>query len=203
MEYGLLIILMYGAIHAFGPDHLSAIAITSVGKTKKEIFIISSLFALTHGIVLFLLAKVLYLVAGSFIIQYADVISWSILFLLGVNLIYIGMQDNLEFFIYKNKYNHKPERFTIISLGLLMGLGGLRGMLLTMGAISTTALGFDMIFAFVVGASIVFVAFGYFIYIFSNSAKKNMSVFKSLLIGIGVISILTVLYSFGGSYVGL
>lgn len=203
MEYGLFIVLMYGIIHAFGPDHLSAIALTSVGKSKKEVLIISSFFALSHGIVLFLLAKFLYLIAGSFILQYADMITWTILFILGLNLIYIGLQDNINLFEYENNIKKTKSRITIIVLGVLMGLGGLRGILVTLGAVSTTTLGFDMIIAFVFGTSIVFIGFGYLMFILNSSTKHNLRFFRKCLLAIGVISIVTVVYNFGGSYVSI
>ncbi|WP_256365632.1 hypothetical protein [Sulfurimonas sp. CVO] len=37
MEHlGLLLIFWYGVFHAFGPDHLTAIADFSIGKNKKR-----------------------------------------------------------------------------------------------------------------------------------------------------------------------
>ncbi|WP_277871741.1 hypothetical protein [Sulfurimonas xiamenensis] len=37
MEHlGLLLIFWYGVLHAFGPDHLTAIADFSIGKNKKR-----------------------------------------------------------------------------------------------------------------------------------------------------------------------
>ena len=44
MELSLLLILYYGILHALGPDHLSAIALFSIGKKKKETFMLSLLF---------------------------------------------------------------------------------------------------------------------------------------------------------------
>jgi ABC-type nickel/cobalt efflux system permease component RcnA len=50
MDYALLIILYYGILHALGPDHLSAIALFSIGKNKKETIMLSLLFAMGHGL---------------------------------------------------------------------------------------------------------------------------------------------------------
>jgi ABC-type nickel/cobalt efflux system permease component RcnA len=36
MELSLLVIFWYGILHAFGPDHLTAIADFSIGKNKKK-----------------------------------------------------------------------------------------------------------------------------------------------------------------------
>jgi len=56
---GFLIIFWYGILHAFGPDHLTAIADFSIGKDKKKTLMITTLFAIGHGIMLFIFAKVL------------------------------------------------------------------------------------------------------------------------------------------------
>ncbi|MFT5662159.1 MAG: nickel/cobalt exporter, partial [Sulfurimonas sp.] len=41
MELSLIIIFWYGIIHAFGPDHLSAIADFSVGKNQRKTLVIT------------------------------------------------------------------------------------------------------------------------------------------------------------------
>ena len=53
MEAGLLIIFWYGLLHAFGPDHLSAIADFSIGKSRQKTFFITLAFTIGHGIMLF------------------------------------------------------------------------------------------------------------------------------------------------------
>jgi hypothetical protein len=45
-------------------------------------------------------------------------------------------------------------------MGALMGMGGVRGMLVTLGAVESQSVNFSMVLAFVVGVSLVFVAFG-------------------------------------------
>ena len=59
MEIGLMIIFWYGILHAFGPDHLTAIADFSIGKEAKKTFAIVSAFAVGHGMMLFMFAKLL------------------------------------------------------------------------------------------------------------------------------------------------
>ena len=39
MALGLVIIFWYGILHAFGPDHLTAIADFSIGKEAKKTFL--------------------------------------------------------------------------------------------------------------------------------------------------------------------
>ncbi len=59
MELSLAIIFWYGVLHAFGPDHLTAIADFSIGKEKQKTLFITMLFAIGHGLSLFVFAKIL------------------------------------------------------------------------------------------------------------------------------------------------
>ena len=43
METALVLIFWYGILHAFGPDHLTAIADFSIGKNKRKTLLITSL----------------------------------------------------------------------------------------------------------------------------------------------------------------
>ena len=88
MEISLLVIFWYGILHAFGPDHLTAIADFSIGKNKRKTLLITSLFALGHGLSLFIFAKVL----ESFfiyenILAYGDLISATVIMAMGVYLL--------------------------------------------------------------------------------------------------------------------
>ena len=80
MELGILLIFWYGVLHAFGPDHLTAIADFSIGKSKKKTFLITSLFAIGHGVMLFIFAKILETTTISDeILGYGDVISSGVI----------------------------------------------------------------------------------------------------------------------------
>ena len=59
MEFGLLIIFYYGILHAFGPDHPTAIADFSIGKNRRKTLMITAGFAIAHGLSLFIFAKIL------------------------------------------------------------------------------------------------------------------------------------------------
>ncbi|WP_457597179.1 HoxN/HupN/NixA family nickel/cobalt transporter, partial [Hydrogenimonas sp.] len=59
MELSMLLIFWYGVLHAFGPDHLTAIADFSIGKDRKKTLLITFAFAVGHGISLFVFAKIL------------------------------------------------------------------------------------------------------------------------------------------------
>lgn len=203
MELGLLIIIFYGILHALGPDHLSALALTSVGKNKKEIFFISTLFALGHGVVLFVFVLLMSNLLVSTFIEYADFASWIILIFLGINLIYIGIKNDKELFVFKSNNNKQSNRMTIFILAVLMGLGGLRGMLITLSVISTTTLTFDLLASFVLGTCIVFFLFGYFMHLISDTVVKHHSAFRSVMVIVGLIAIVSVIQSIWGNHVNI
>ena len=81
MEHvALSLIFWYGILHAFGADHLTAIADFSIGKNKRKTILITSMFAVGHGISLFIFAKILetYKISDE-ILAYGDVISASVI----------------------------------------------------------------------------------------------------------------------------
>ena len=85
MEHiGVILIFWYGILHAFGPDHLTAIADFSIGKNKKKTMLITILFAIGHGSMLFVFAKILetYSISEN-LLEYGDIISSSVILMMG------------------------------------------------------------------------------------------------------------------------
>ncbi len=191
MEYGLLLIFWYGILHAFGPDHLTAIADFSIGKNKRRTLLITFLFALGHGATLFLFAKLLqmYDISDS-LLGYGDVISSSVILMIGFYLLFMVATDRIQLHkhiheghehihIWFGKEHSHDERdtFGALSIGILMGIGGVRGMLVTLGAIEAGSVGLEMVLVFTLGVSVVFMSFGAIIlYINSTllSTKENL-----------------------------
>ena len=92
MELSLLLVFWYGVLHAFGPDHLTAIADFSIGKNKQKTFMITALFAIGHGVSLFIFAKVLQSISISEeILAYGDVISAAVIIAMGLYLLVYGL----------------------------------------------------------------------------------------------------------------
>jgi len=175
MEMGYIIIFWYGVLHAFGPDHLTAIADFSIGKSMKKTILITVAFAFGHGMTLFLFAKLLeiYNLPES-ITAYGDVVSSSVIIAMGIYLLYMVVANK----IHLNKHHHNGEQHihiyfgkehshndTIAStsawtMGALMGMGGVRGMLVTLGMLQGQSIEFSMVLAFIAGVSLIFVSFG-------------------------------------------
>lgn len=202
MEYSLLIIFFYGILHALGPDHLSAITLFSIGKKKKTALLLSLLFAIGHGVTLFLLALLIESFVGDSLLQYGDIISSIVILLMGAYLVYLAVMNKIRINHHhhqKDNHNHNHthiyyegahmhDKGMLISLGLLMGAGGLRGMLITLSVVSHQAIGFEMILAFILGVSLVFLLFGYFIYLINSRLIHSVNTLRYALTSVGLLS---------------
>ena len=200
---GLLLIFWYGILHAFGPDHLTAIADFSIGKNKKKTMLITTLFAIGHGLTLFIFAKVLesYVISDE-LLAYGDIISSSVIILMGLYLLYMVYANkiNLKKHIHNNKEhihiyfgsehthntNDSKSAFTI---GALMGIGGVRGMLITLGVINGQSVDFTMVFAFTLGVMIIFVGFGMIISYINTNLLTNKKNIRGIFTIAGVVSL--------------
>jgi len=208
MEFSLLIIFYYGILHALGPDHLSAIALFSIGKKKKETFLLSILFATGHGLMLYLLALFVGQVANESILQYGDVISSGVILLMGLYLVYLAITnkiriDNHEHNTHKHTHiyyqnAHLHDKSMLVTLGVLMGVGGLRGMLVTLSIISHQSVGIEMILAFILGVSIVFILFGYLIYLINSNFIRSANALRYGILSVGLISVAIGTYNLAG-----
>jgi len=200
---GLLLIFWYGILHAFGPDHLTAIADFSIGKNKKKTMFITILFALGHGTMLFIFAKLLetYNISEE-ILGYGDIISASVILLMGTYLLYMVATDK----IHLKKHIHKEQEHTHIyfgsehnhsntdttsafTIGALMGIGGVRGMLITLGAIQGQAVDMSMVFAFTSGVMVIFVGFGAVILYINQNLLNNKQNIRTIFATAGVVSL--------------
>jgi len=205
MEYSLLIIFYYGILHALGPDHLSAIALFSIGKKRKQALLLSLLFAIGHGITLLLLAFIIEHFASDTLLQYGDIISSTVILLMGLYLVYLATTNKIRInnhhhhdsdnknshqhvhIYYENEHLH--DKSLLVSLGLLMGVGGLRGMLITLTVISNQTVGFEMVIAFILGISLVFLVFGYLIYLINARLIQSASTLRYAVTSVGLLSI--------------
>ncbi len=205
MELSLLIVFWYGILHAFGPDHLTAIADFSIGKNKKKTLLITILFAIGHGFSLFLFAKLLQSVQISEeILAYGDIISATVIIGMGLYLLFMVATNRIQL----KKHLHNGEEHTHIwfgkshshddtiaksssfTMGLLMGAGGVRGMLVTLGAVGSGNVDFTMVGAFTAGVMLVFIGFGLVLLYFNNHFLGSLSNVRRAFTVAGVVSLL-------------
>ena len=203
MEAGLILIFWYGILHAFGPDHLTAIADFSIGKNKRKTLLITLLFAIGHGLSLFIFAKLLQNTALSDeILGYGDVISASVIIAIGLYLLFMVFTDRIH--LRKHMHNEKEhihiwfgrshehsniDSTSSFSLGILMGAGGVRGMLVTLGAIQGGVVDFSMVGMFTLGVMLVFIAFGMLILYLNQNFLGDLQNVKRAFTAAGLISL--------------
>jgi len=205
MELSLLVIFWYGILHAFGPDHLTAIADFSIGKNKRKTLLITTLFAIGHGLSLFIFAKVVQSVAISKeILAYGDVISATVIIAMGLYLLFMVLADRIQ--LHKHMHDgeehihiwfgrsHEHNDDTVaktssLTLGLLMGAGGVRGMLITLGAVQGGMVDFTMVTAFTLGVMLVFGAFGLVMLYVNQNFLGNLTNVRRAFTAAGMISL--------------
>ena len=203
MEVGLFIIFWYGILHAFGPDHLTVIADFSIGKNVKKTAMITLLFALGHGLTLFFFASILQsFPAIEAFTDYGDLISASVIILMGCYLLYIVLTDRILLnkhlhdgkehvhISFTRKHSHRfSEMMPVLSLGVLMGVGGVRGMLVTLGLVNHQEVTLSLIAVFALGVMVVFLCFGFFILYLNRYLLNSLTNIKRVFSMLGLISI--------------
>ncbi|MRI83666.1 MAG: hypothetical protein C6I00_04525 [Nitratiruptor sp.] len=177
-EFPFLLLFWYGVLHAFGPDHLMAIADFSIGKDRLKTMAITLAFALGHGVSLFLFAKLL----NSFpltprLLVWGDIISAIAIGAIGLFLLFMALTNRINVGWHEHggkrhihiwfgrEHDHEKGELggplaSALTLGTLMGIGGVRGMLVTLSAITHNAVNFWMVISFTLGVMVVFLLFG-------------------------------------------
>lgn len=204
MELGLALIFWYGVLHAFGPDHLTAIADFSIGKSKRKTMMITTLFAIGHGLTLFVFAKILesYVISEE-ILGYGDTISSLVILGMGLYLLYMVGSDKIQlkkhihddgkehihiWFGSAHSHNNK-DTASAFTIGALMGIGGVRGMLITLGFIEGQAVDLTMVLAFALGVMVIFVGFGMVILYINQNILNSKQNIRRVFATAGVISV--------------
>jgi len=206
MELTLLVIFWYGILHAFGPDHLSAIADFSVGKNQRKTLLITFLFALGHGVSLFIFAKLLESVEISEeLLAYGDIVSATVIIGMGVYLLFMVITKRIQlqkhshenkehihiYFGKSHEHNNDSTAMTSsLSLGLLMGAGGVRGMLITLGAVSNGTVDLTMVASFTLGVMLIFGVFGLFMLYINQRFLGSLTNVRRTFSIVGIISLI-------------
>jgi len=204
MELSLLVIFWYGILHAFGPDHLTAIADFSIGKDKRKTMMITILFAIGHGLSLFLFAKILQSIdISDEILAYGDMISATVIIAMGLYLLFMVATDRIQlrthehegkththiWFGKSHEHDDTVAQSSSFTMGLLMGAGGVRGMLITLGAVGSGNVDFTMIGAFTAGVMLIFVSFGLVILYLNQHFLDSVTNVRRAFATAGIISL--------------
>jgi len=203
MEISLLLIFWYGILHAFGPDHLTAIADFSIGKSKKKTLMITFLFAIGHGLTLFVFAKILETYnISEHILGYGDVISSCVILGMGIYLLYMVYNDriqlkkhmhdgkeHLHIWFGKEHQHSNNDTTSAFTIGALMGIGGVRGMLVTLGLVEGQSVDFLMVLCFALGVMVIFVGFGTVILYINKNVLNSKENLKRVFATAGIVSV--------------
>ncbi len=207
MEPTLYILFWYGVLHAFGPDHLTAIADFSIGKGRKKSLFITLAFAVGHGVSLFIFARVLqFIEIPAQILSYADLISSGVIFAIGCYLLFMAATDRINIgrhthegkehihIWFGNSHDHSDEEFekrtaSALTVGALMGIGGVRGMLITLSAIAHNEVGPMMVAAFTMGVMVVFMGFGYIVSLINENLLTSRRNVRAAFAAAGALSL--------------
>jgi len=207
MEFGLVIIFWYGVLHAFGSDHLTAIADFSIGRQRKKVMMVTLGFAIGHGVSLYLFALLLSsLQVPAGWLAYGDVIASSIIILMGLYLLYLVVTDRIHVSKHQHdgrehihvwfgkQHNHRCPFFSWLStsamLGIMMGMGGVRGMLVSLSAISSEDVSGWMVLSFTLGVALVFMVFGVLLAILNRRLLGSKAWLKGSFTFAGLVSCL-------------
>ena len=204
MEAGLMLIFWYGILHAFGPDHLTAIADFSIGKNRRKTLLITSLFAIGHGLSLFIFAKILqHTKISEEILAYGDLISAMVIMGMGIYLLFMVVtrriqlskhthegKEHIHIWFGKSHEHNNAVNSSSFSLGLLMGAGGVRGMLITLGVVQGGVVDLSMVALFTLGVMLVFMAFGMLMYYINKNFLSNIQNVRRAFAAAGSLSVL-------------
>jgi nickel/cobalt exporter len=203
MGLGLIVIFWYGILHAFGPDHLTAIADFSIGKEAKKTFFSVGAFAVGHGIMLFLFAKILqHYAISEEVLAYGDIIASGVIISIGVYLLYMVIANKIHLrshthdhkkhvhIWFGDEHQHESSAPSAFGVGVLMGIGGVRGMLVTLGVLQGQTVDLSMVLAFIAGVMVVFFAFGLVILWVNKDILTTIKNVRRVFAAVGSVSIL-------------
>ncbi len=200
----LILLFWYGILHAFGPDHLTAIADFSIGKSKSKTLLITLAFAVGHGLSLFVFAKILqHIDLSEELLAYADYISAGVIIAIGLFLLFMALTDRINvgwhehegrrhihiWFGKEHSHQDGGRVASALTIGTLMGIGGVRGMLVTLSAIAHQEVNLWMVASFTLGVMLVFMVFGYIVGLINENLLRTRYNVRLAFATAGVVSL--------------
>ncbi|MEN8727897.1 MAG: hypothetical protein ABF276_08045, partial [Sulfurovum sp.] len=99
-------------------------------------------------------------------------------------------KEHIHIWFGKSHEHNGVENTSSFSLGLLMGAGGVRGMLITLGAVQGGVVDLTMVGLFTLGVMLVFIAFGMLILYVNQNFLGNLQNVRRAFASAGVVSVL-------------
>ena len=90
----------------------------------------------------------------------------------------------------RNHEHNSKESKQAFTLGALMGIGGVRGMLVSIALISQHSVDSSMVLAFALGVMVIFIGFGFVINFINTNFLKSQKNIKIIFATTGMISLL-------------
>jgi len=162
------------------------------------------LFAIGHGLSLFVFAKILqHTNISEDILAYGDVISATVIIGMGIYLLFVVFthriqlrkhihedKEHIHIWFGKSHEHNNVASSSSFTLGLLMGAGGVRGMLITLGVVQGGAVDFTMVAMFTLGVMLVFITFGMVILYLNQNFLGNIRNVRRAFTAAGLVSLL-------------
>jgi cytochrome c biogenesis protein CcdA len=166
--------------------------------------LITTLFATGHGLTLFIFAKILEdIEISDSILAYGDTISAIVIIGMGLYILFMvysnriqlrkhshNGEEHIHIWFGKEHQHSSSETTTSFTMGLLMGIGGVRGMLITLGAIGGGEVNILMVASFTLGVISIFLTFGVVILYLNQNFLDNIKSVKRVFTTAGIISLI-------------
>jgi hypothetical protein len=136
------------------------------------------------------------------ILSYGDIISAVVIIGMGLYILFMVYTNRIHLrkhshngeehihIWFGKEHSHNIEETSSFTMGLLMGIGGVRGMLITLGTIHGGDVNLGMVGLFTLGVMIVFVSFGLLILYINQNFLGNITNVKRVFTLAGVISLI-------------
>jgi cation transport ATPase len=117
-----------------------------------------------------------------------------LLYMVGTNKIHLKKHIHNEkehiHIYFGSEHNHNNKDTTsAFTIGALMGIGGVRGMLITLGVIQGQNVDFALVLSFTLGVMIIFIGFGTIILYINQNLLSNKRNIQTIFATAGVVSL--------------
>jgi cytochrome c biogenesis protein CcdA len=137
------------------------------------------------------------------ILAYGDIISATVIIAMGLYLLFMvatnrihlkththNGKEHIHIWFGKKHTHNQVDTSSSFTMGILMGIGGVRGMLITLGAIHGGVVDLTMVGAFTLGVILVFVSFGLLILYINQNFLNNLQNVRRTFATAGIISLI-------------